>query len=359
MNGSTQTQKYTFSYDANGNRTQRTDINSASTAYVWDQASRLTSAGTTATYAYNGDGLRMTKTVSGTQEQFAWDLAEGLPALIRDGNTDYITDDSGVPIERIAGGTVYFFHQDQLGSTRAMTDGAGSVIETYTYDVLGNVATSTGSVSNPFQFAGQYVDSETGFSYMRARYYDPTTDQFISRDPIVSATREPYVYVNDNGLNGADPSGLCDGWDLVCRARQSAASVARAAASAVNVLHNGAVVVARAVVSEVADQAITTSDDLRSGNPFRFAKGVGESLFIASMIVPGPGEEFSADQRVLVEIAKSVERCGVTRKEAQILMDWAAEYTLRGSSKAIHTHPWGGGFPHIRIGPVNHIRVID
>jgi hypothetical protein len=45
--------------------------------------------------------------------------------------------------------------------------------------------------------------------YLRARYYDPSTGQFISRDPAVASTREPYAYVADNPLNSTDPSGLC------------------------------------------------------------------------------------------------------------------------------------------------------
>lgn len=42
---------------------------------------------------------------------------------------------------------------------------------------------------------------------MRARYYDPSTAQFLSRDPLVDATHEPYGYVKDNPLNAVDPSG--------------------------------------------------------------------------------------------------------------------------------------------------------
>lgn len=41
------------------------------------------------------------------------------------------------------------------------------------------------------------------------RYYDPTTDQFLSVDPLVAQTGQPYVFTNDNPLNGTDPLGLC------------------------------------------------------------------------------------------------------------------------------------------------------
>ncbi len=41
-----------------------------------------------------------------------------------------------------------------------------------------------------------------------ARYYDPSTGQFLTVDPAVSATREPYGYVGGDPLNLADPRGL-------------------------------------------------------------------------------------------------------------------------------------------------------
>ncbi|MHB8379748.1 MAG: RHS repeat-associated core domain-containing protein [Acidimicrobiales bacterium] len=51
------------------------------------------------------------------------------------------------------------------------------------------------------------------------RYYDPTTDQFISIDPLVATTNQPYVFTNDNPLNATDPLGQCGGWfHVICSA---------------------------------------------------------------------------------------------------------------------------------------------
>jgi RHS repeat-associated protein len=114
-----------------------------------------------------------------------------------------------MPLKRIdAAGGVLYYHQDQLGSTRLLTDGAGNVAGTYSYDAYGKPSSSTGSVSQPFGFAGEYTDAETGFVYLRNRYYDPATGQFISRDPIAPLTQEPYGYVGGNPLNYTDPMGL-------------------------------------------------------------------------------------------------------------------------------------------------------
>jgi hypothetical protein len=51
--------------------------------------------------------------------------------------------------------------------------------------------------------------------YLRARYYDPSTGQFISRDPMVASTRQPYAYAYDNPTNLTDPTGLWGGgWGM-------------------------------------------------------------------------------------------------------------------------------------------------
>jgi RHS repeat-associated protein len=198
----------TYGYDSRGNRTTATPPSGPVTTLGYDQANRLTSYGTTATYAYDGDGIRASKTVSGSTTRFTWDEAASLPQLLLDGSTAYVYGPGGLPLEQVSGSTVRYYHHDQLGSTRAMTDSTGVVVGTWTYDSYGKVTGSTGSVSNPFGYAGQYTDAETGFQYLRARYYDPVTAQFLTRDPAVATTHSAYGYTGGNPLNGTDPSGL-------------------------------------------------------------------------------------------------------------------------------------------------------
>ncbi|MDQ1499102.1 MAG: hypothetical protein QOI86_2442, partial [Actinomycetota bacterium] len=196
----------TYQYDNRGNRTAITTTG-GTTTLTYNQANRLTGYGTGLSYAYDGDGLRTSKTISGTSTAFTWDLAEGLPLLLVDGTTNYIYGPNGLPLEQVSSGTVTYYHHDQLGSTRALTNSAGAVIATYTYDPYGKLTASTGTGTNPFGYAGQYTDQETGFQYLRARYYDPATGQFLVRDPLEATTRAPYSYVADDPLNGVDPTG--------------------------------------------------------------------------------------------------------------------------------------------------------
>ena len=115
-----------------------------------------------------------------------------------------------MPIEQISNsGPVDDLAQDALGSTRLLTDSRGTVVGTTSYSPYGQMTAQSGTVTTPFGFAGQYTDSQTGLVYMRARWYDPATGQFLSVDPLVVATQQPYAYVADNPLNYTDPFGLC------------------------------------------------------------------------------------------------------------------------------------------------------
>ena len=67
-------------------------------------------------YAYDGNGLRASQTVSGTTTYFTWDMTEGLPLLLSDTTNSYIYGPGGLPIEQISsGGTVTYLHHDQQG----------------------------------------------------------------------------------------------------------------------------------------------------------------------------------------------------------------------------------------------------
>jgi RHS repeat-associated protein len=207
-----------YGYDTRGNRTTVTPPSPAPvTTLSYDQANRLTAVDTAgATYAYNPDGLRTSKTVSSATTSFAWDKTGGLPLLLTEttgtSTTSYLYGPGGTPYAQVApdGTTTTYLHADQLGSIRLLTDAIGTPTGAATYDAYGAVAASTGTLS-PFGYAGQYTDTETGYQYLRARYYDPTNGQFLTRDPISALTREPYAYVAGSPLGATDPSGLCRG----------------------------------------------------------------------------------------------------------------------------------------------------
>ena len=101
---------------------------------------------------------------------------------------------------------------DRRSSVRALTDGNGSITASYTYDAFGNLLSSTGSTINPYRYTGQQFDSLTGLYDLRARYYDPTSGRFLSRDTASIDFNNPvevnrYSYAEENPVNVTDPSG--------------------------------------------------------------------------------------------------------------------------------------------------------
>jgi RHS repeat-associated protein len=205
---------YSYAYDQLGERTAATPTGGAASTYAYNQAGRLTTytpaTGSATTFGYNGDGLRVSATTGSTTSHFTWDQTSSLPLSLTDGTNSYIYGPNGVPVEQVSqSGAPSYLHQDQLGSTRMITDQSGFVTGGFTYGAYGAMAATSGSAATPVGYAGQYTDTTTGLQYDRARYYDPATGQFMTRDPLTAVTRSPYGYALESPTNYVDPSGMC------------------------------------------------------------------------------------------------------------------------------------------------------
>ena len=75
---------------------------------------------------------------------------------------------------------IYYIHNDQLATPKALTDQNQNVVWSADAAPYCN-ATTTGAVTFNLRFPGQYYDQETGLHYNRARYYDPTIGRFINK----------------------------------------------------------------------------------------------------------------------------------------------------------------------------------
>lgn len=246
-----------FAYDAVGNRTSLAIVGAAPVTYSYDAADQMTSDGI-ATYNYDAAGNQLTKNVGGqatrtvsydsagrvstmsdgaTSVSFGYDGlgrrvnrtdAAGLTEFVYDGR-DVVeelgpvfgareTSISGMLLNRVSAGGQTFFHADGTGNIGEVT-GSIAYAEArarYSYAPFGeHTTTSSGSnadtENNRNTYSGSWGvrDESLGLMDMRARMYDPATGQFLSRDPLVDITGEPYAYASGDPISLIDPYGLC------------------------------------------------------------------------------------------------------------------------------------------------------
>ena len=108
--------------------------------------------------------------------------------------------------------TASFYQYDGRGTVRMLTNAAGAVTDTYAYDAFGNLIAQTGSTPNAYLYRGESYDSDLGLYYLRARWYNPATGRFMTRDPYQGSIWDPaslhrYNYARANPVNYIDPSG--------------------------------------------------------------------------------------------------------------------------------------------------------
>jgi RHS repeat-associated protein len=209
-----------YTYDNNGNLKTKT-VASTTTNYNYDFQNRLTSvsqgSATLGNYTYSALGMRIQKLESGTTTTYVNGGVNVLYEKSVSGSTtinDYVFSGS-LKIARLTSGSVYYFHEDLLGSTRLVTTGSTTSFSS-NYQPFGTQYGGTGTDPN-YKFTGKPQDAATGLYYYAARYYDAGIGRFLTRDP-ASIGLNPYAYVQDNPETQADPSGLDGCWifSIIC-----------------------------------------------------------------------------------------------------------------------------------------------
>jgi RHS repeat-associated protein len=197
-----------YAYDAAGNVTT-----AGTKSFTWDYADRLTGAtvgGTTSSYTYNADGTRSTSTNGTTTNPYLTDASSGLPQVVDDGSTSYVSAGTSLTEQVGHNGVATYPLGDALGSVRQITDAAGANVGNAAYDAFGGLRSQSGA-SSIFGFTAQQTDP-TGLLFLRARYLDPTTGRFLSADslqPNAPGTQgfNAYSYVAGRPTSATDPTG--------------------------------------------------------------------------------------------------------------------------------------------------------
>ena len=193
-------------------------VGSNTTSYAWDFENRLTSvtlpgSGGTVSFKYDPFGRRTYKSSSSGTSVFAYDgdnlveEANASGAVVARYSQGLNIDE---PLAMLRSAATSYYHADGLGSISSLSNAAGSIANTYTYDSFGKLTDSTGSLVNSFQYTARESDAETGLYYYRARYYDQVSGRFFSEDPVRFRSDETnlYPYVGNDPVRKIDPGGL-------------------------------------------------------------------------------------------------------------------------------------------------------
>ena len=163
----------------------------------------------------SGNGLE-------NQTRFVWDGSHLLQEIHPDGRYTYIyTDqDSYEPLAQVRDWTTengenrqqtHYFHCDQIGIPREMTDKDGNLLWFGNYTGWGRLKEETkvtDSACQPFRLQNQYADRETGLHYNFFRYYEPDAGRFVNQDPIgLNGAVNLYLF-SFNMTKWIDPLGL-------------------------------------------------------------------------------------------------------------------------------------------------------
>ena len=229
----------TYYYDELGNLIHRELADGEVQNYFYDLHDQLVKAeifkkdGTKETWSYTydalgrriGKGRLKNEEVSDgleNQTRFVWDGSHLLQEIHSDGRYTYIyTDqDSYEPLAQVRNWTnedgenrqqTRYFHCDQIGIPREMTDKDGNLLWFGNYTGWGRLKEETkvtDSAYQPFRLQNQYADRETGLHYNFFRYYEPDAGRFVNQDPIgLRGGNNLYTFA-PNVQMSIDPLGL-------------------------------------------------------------------------------------------------------------------------------------------------------
>ena len=224
-----------YTYDALGNLIYRQLPNGENQYYQYDLENQLVRAeikkptGNTEiwTYAYDPFGRRLSKerqdklawtSTEPKRTHFVWDGTRLLQEYTYKGSYTYLyTDqDSYEPLAQVfdnaKDGKQYlaYFHNDQIGIPKEMTDIHGNLLWYGEYTAWGRLKKDERVYRNahqPFRLQNQYYDEETGLHYNLMRYYEPEAGRFVNQDPIGLAGGSNLYQFAPNVQGWIDPSG--------------------------------------------------------------------------------------------------------------------------------------------------------
>ena len=291
-----------ITYDVIGNPT-----NDATWTYTWEngrQLKQMSKSGTTATFLYNAEGLRIRKTVGSTVTNYTLHgsnlvhMVQGSTAL------HFFYDAQNRPAIVDYAGTKYAYVYSLQGDVLGLVNSSGTEVVRYVYDAWGKVLATTGTLAStvgaiqPFRYRGYIYDTETGLYYLRSRYYNPTWGRFLNADSLLKGN--VYQYCSCQPVNLTDFDGFDAIW-ITDRTSFTHASLLvqdaenrwyyfywgarRTGLFSSELLNMGANVLFGSLLSPISGNGIVIYEEIRgkNGEPISFSKDMPNDEFLSKL----------------------------------------------------------------------------
>ena len=211
-------------YDAGGRVTRTVNGRGQLLDLAWNLQGELVSVSTNGVfaegYAYDPMGRRIATTDSSGTVYHAYDGIHCVADLAPDGTLlRSYTWGSGVDnllaVTLYGGGATNTLYAvtDPLGTVHALVDADGSVAVSFSYDSWGNLLSADGdetpAAALRFTWQGREYSNATALYSFRARWYDPASGRWLSKDPIgLEGGLNLYEAFGKNPVCFVDPTGL-------------------------------------------------------------------------------------------------------------------------------------------------------
>lgn len=169
-------------------------------------------------YRYNSDGIRISKSTDISSVEYTLNGTNIVAEKQGSKTTVYHYNQQEMLVGFEYEKKNYFYVRDLLGLITEIIDENGQKVVSYRYDAWGNIVNKVTyredvEKANNFVYKGYYLDRETGWYYLKSRYYNPKYHRFINADSIdylepdnITGTNL-FAYCGNNPVMYSDPSG--------------------------------------------------------------------------------------------------------------------------------------------------------
>ncbi len=178
----------------------------------------MTDGETAWSFSYNADGMRTQRTNGTDTYEYIYNGGSLSQMTVGSQTLRFGYSASGVPLYVQWNNSRYFYVTNQQGDVTAIVSVNGIPVVEYTYDAWGNPLTTTGTKAatlgklNPLRYRSYVYDQEMGLYYLQSRYYDPEMGRFINADALISTGQgllgnNMFAYCNNNPIINKDVHG--------------------------------------------------------------------------------------------------------------------------------------------------------